>query len=58
MQWFGVGLYLTGALVYFYPVSIPTDEVVGLIIVLTGVFSNSLSTALGARSTAGKHSRR
>lgn len=47
MQWFGVGLYLVGALVYFYPVSIPTDEIVGLIIVLTGVFSNSLSAAMG-----------
>jgi drug/metabolite transporter (DMT)-like permease len=47
MQWFGVGLYLAGVLVYFYPVSIPTDQVIGLILVLTGVFTNSLSAVLG-----------
>ncbi|MCL4239431.1 MAG: DMT family transporter [Anaerolineae bacterium] len=46
-QWGGVGVYLSGALVYFYPVSIPAGEAVGLLIVLGGVLTNSLSTVLG-----------
>lgn len=46
-QWGGVGVYLIGALVYFYPVSIPAGEAVGLLIVLGGVLTNSLSTVLG-----------
>ncbi|MCZ7541589.1 MAG: DMT family transporter [Anaerolineae bacterium] len=46
-QWGGVGVYLAGALVYFYPVSIPAGEAVGLLIVLGGVLTNSLSTVLG-----------
>ncbi|MBN1201708.1 MAG: EamA family transporter [Anaerolineae bacterium] len=47
LQWGGVALYLLGVLVYFYPVSIPTQEVIGLLIVLTGVVTNSLSTVFG-----------
>lgn len=46
-QWGGVGVYLAGALVYFYPVSIPAGEAVGLLIVLGGVLANALSTVLG-----------
>lgn len=46
-QWGGIGLYLAGALVYFYPVAIPTDQVIGLLIVFVGVIANSLATAMG-----------
>ena len=46
-QWGGIGLYLAGALVYFYPATIPTDQVVGLIIVFVGVIANALSAAMG-----------
>jgi drug/metabolite transporter (DMT)-like permease len=47
MQWGGIGLYLVGVLIYFYPASIPTGQVIGLIIVLTGTLANALSTILG-----------
>ena len=46
-QWGGIGLYLAGALVYFYPATIPTDQVIGLIIVFIGVIANALSAAMG-----------
>lgn len=46
-QWGGIAVYLLGALVYFYPVTIPAGQVVGLLIVLGGVFATSLSTVLG-----------
>jgi drug/metabolite transporter (DMT)-like permease len=46
-QWGGIGLYLVGALVYFYPVSIPARQVIGVGIVLVGVLGNSVSTVLG-----------
>ncbi|NLX11971.1 MAG: EamA family transporter [Chloroflexi bacterium] len=46
-QWSGIVIYLIGALVYFYPVEIPTREVLGLIIVLGGVLATSLATVLG-----------
>ncbi len=46
-QWAGSGLYLAGALVYFYPASIPTRQVLGLGIVLVGVLANAGSAILG-----------
>jgi drug/metabolite transporter (DMT)-like permease len=46
-QWGGIALYLVGALIYFYPVSIPAGQVVGLIIILTGVLANALAAILG-----------
>jgi drug/metabolite transporter (DMT)-like permease len=47
VQWGGTGLCLAGVLVYFYPVSLPAHEVVGLIIVGVGLLANSLSSVLG-----------
>ncbi|MBZ0291281.1 MAG: DMT family transporter [Anaerolineae bacterium] len=46
-QWFGVALYLSGVLVYFYPVSLPTEQLLGVMIVLGGVLSNALASILG-----------
>lgn len=46
-QWGGIGLYLVGVLIYFYPISIPTHEIVGLIFALSGALANALSTVLG-----------
>lgn len=46
-QWGGIGLYLVGVVVYFYPVAIPTHEIVGLAFALGGALSNALSTVLG-----------
>ncbi len=47
LQWGGIGLYLVGVLVYFYPASIPTGQVIGLLIVLAGMLANALSAVLG-----------
>jgi drug/metabolite transporter (DMT)-like permease len=46
-QWLGLGLYLAGLLVYFYPVHIPLDQALGLGIVLVGVFANAGASVLG-----------
>jgi drug/metabolite transporter (DMT)-like permease len=47
LQWGGVGLYLVGAVIYFYPASFPTNQIFGLIVALVGVLANALSTILG-----------
>jgi drug/metabolite transporter (DMT)-like permease len=46
-QWAGAGLYLLGALIYFYPADIPTSQVFGLIVVIVGVLANAGSAILG-----------
>lgn len=46
-QWSGVGLYLLGALVFFYPVSLPGDMLLGVGIGLVGVAANAVSSLLG-----------
>jgi drug/metabolite transporter (DMT)-like permease len=43
----GIGLYLVGVGVYFYPVVIPAEQVVGIGIMLVGVLANSLAAILG-----------
>lgn len=47
MQWLGVGCYLCGVLIYFYPVTIPLSARIGLAVALAGVLANSLSSILG-----------
>jgi drug/metabolite transporter (DMT)-like permease len=47
IQWVGTGLYLAGISVYFYPLSVPRNEVVGLTIAVAGVLANALSSILG-----------
>jgi drug/metabolite transporter (DMT)-like permease len=47
LQWGGTGLCLVGVLTYFYPVSLPRQEVVGLIVIGVGLLANSLSAILG-----------
>ncbi len=47
MQWGGTGLYLAGVLIYFYPVSLPDSEVLGLVVAGVGVLANALSAVLG-----------
>jgi drug/metabolite transporter (DMT)-like permease len=46
-QWGGVGLYLLGALIYFYPTHIPARQLFGLLIVGVGVLANAVSGILG-----------
>ncbi len=47
LQWGGVGLSVVGTVVYFYPVSIPASQSVGLIAVVVGVLANAGSSILG-----------
>lgn len=47
LQWGGVGLYTVGAILYFYPVSLPADQLLGVGIVLIGVLANAGATLLG-----------
>jgi drug/metabolite transporter (DMT)-like permease len=47
VQWIGMGLCLAGVCVYFYPVSLPHREVIGLLVIATGVLANALSSILG-----------
>ncbi len=49
LQWLGIGLYLTGVGVYFYPLNIPQDALLGIGIVLIGVLSGALSAILGRK---------
>lgn len=46
-QWGGTAVYLVGVLIYFYPVSWPRAEVIGLAVAATGVLANALSSILG-----------
>lgn len=46
-QWGGIGLYLGGVLIYFYPANIPTSQVFGLIIVVICVLANAGAGILG-----------
>jgi len=47
LQWIGIGLYLMGVGIYFYPASLPTAQIVGLVVVAIGVLANAFSTILG-----------
>jgi drug/metabolite transporter (DMT)-like permease len=47
LQWSGISLSLVGTVIYFYPATIPTDQVFGLIVVMAGVLANAGSAVLG-----------
>jgi len=49
LQWCGVLINIAGVAIYFYPVSIPASQVVGLIVVAVGVLANAGSSILGRR---------
>jgi drug/metabolite transporter (DMT)-like permease len=49
LQWGGVLLNLVGNVRYFYPVSFPASQIVGLIVVIFGVLANAISSILGRR---------
>lgn len=53
VQWGGTGLYLVGVLVYFYPLSLPESELIGLIVAGVGVLANALSSILGRHVNRG-----
>jgi len=45
-QWAGVAIYVCAVLIYFYPVSLPRAEWIGLTVAVAGVLANSLSSIL------------
>ncbi len=47
LQWGGMGLFMAGILVYFYPVQIPQAQAVGYIASGVGVVANAASAILG-----------
>ena len=46
-QWSGVVINIVGVGIYFYPVSIPASQALGLIVVAIGVLANAESSILG-----------
>jgi drug/metabolite transporter (DMT)-like permease len=46
-QWGGLLSSIVGGLIYFYPIVLPSDQALGLIIVLLGVLANAVSAVLG-----------
>jgi drug/metabolite transporter (DMT)-like permease len=46
-QMLGVVVFILGSLVYFYPLQIPFNEVIGLILAIVGVLTNAFSSILG-----------
>jgi drug/metabolite transporter (DMT)-like permease len=49
MQWAGIFLFLTGVSIYFYPVTFPAQQVIGLLIAALAALTNAVSAIL-ARS--------
>jgi drug/metabolite transporter (DMT)-like permease len=47
IQWVGIGVFLVGVAVYFYPVFIPAGMAVGLLVGLLSVLATSFSSILG-----------
>lgn len=46
-QWLGLGFYLLGVFVYFYPPTLPWQQWLGIAIALAGVLANAVSAILG-----------
>jgi drug/metabolite transporter (DMT)-like permease len=46
-QWLGVGISILGILIYFYPVQLPSEAVIGLIAAGVGVLANAGAAVLG-----------
>jgi len=47
LQWFGVIIFLIGIFIYFLPLELIQNQVIGLIVMTAGVFANSASAVLG-----------
>ena len=47
LQWAGILIALLGAVVYFYPVSFPAGQIIGITAAVVGLLANSASSILG-----------
>lgn len=46
-QWGGISLAFTGALLYFFPISIPETQIFGVIVMLAGIIAHAISLIVG-----------
>ncbi|UCG26287.1 MAG: EamA family transporter [Chloroflexota bacterium] len=46
-QWIGTAIFLLGVVIYFLPADFGGGEVIGLVVAVTGVLANALSSILG-----------
>ncbi len=56
-QWLGMLVALAGGLLYFYPIDIPTAQVIGFLVVILGVLANAGSSVLGRAINRQEHLR-
>ena len=49
LQWLGLGLNLLGAYLYFFPVEIPRQQLIALLIVFIGMIGNSVSMIISRK---------
>lgn len=54
-QWGGIGLFLAGVILYFYPPTFPEGELFGLLIGLVGVVANAAAALLGRSINRRQH---
>lgn len=47
IQWTGIMLAVLGAVIYFYPVSILQNQMIGVIVACVGILANAISSILG-----------
>jgi drug/metabolite transporter (DMT)-like permease len=47
LQWAGIWIALLGAVVYFFPVSFPAGQIIGITAAMVGLLANSASSILG-----------
>jgi len=47
LQWGGIALALIGAVIYFYPASIPAGQITGVIVGAIGVLANAAASIMG-----------
>ena len=47
LQWGGILLAMAGAIIYFFPVSIPEQQFFGVLIAIIGILANAVSSIMG-----------
>lgn len=47
IQWIGMLLAVTGAVIYFHPVDIPRNQMMGVTVAMLGILANAASSLLG-----------
>lgn len=46
-QWGGIALTIIGAVIYFYPVTIPKNQLIGVFVAAIGILANAVSSIMG-----------